>query len=406
MRRIYLSFLGMGSHKEGKYEKTSYELDGRHSSETEFVQAAEVEILGAEKFDRFVIVVTEKSRARHFNSLDRQLRMLGAQSVTPLQIEEDMTPQGQWDWFERMLDYIEPYDRITVDLTHGFRSVPIIFSTAINFLQKARRITLDAVYYGVYEKDKSRSAIVNMREFYLINEWAEGVSRLVEDADARKLADLAQQAPDFQMAELNQPELVNAFENLTNTIRNVDIHNVGHQANEVIGLIEQKLSSASRTGRILLNLVMEKFISLSTDGEISGNYDRNYFQLQLEIIRILLDHKLYMQAYTVMREFIGSIGLIAVKKAHTRTGKGRDKRKKADLFIRMLAYDQWQFNENDKCMMAKELLPFYRKLECRGMITGLKTCVTELTDYRNNFDHAWTSKEKAYDDIYEKGVST
>ncbi|MFP4531458.1 MAG: hypothetical protein ACLFNS_02135 [Desulfobacterales bacterium] len=98
----------------GKYEKTTYELNGKHSSETEFVQAAEVEILGAEKFDRFVIVVTEKSRDRHFNSLYRQLRMLGAQPVIPLQIGENMTPQGQWDWFERMLDYIEPYDRITI----------------------------------------------------------------------------------------------------------------------------------------------------------------------------------------------------------------------------------------------------------------------------------------------------
>jgi len=29
---------------------------------------------------------------------------------------------------------------------------------------------------------------------------------------------------------------------------------------------------------------------------------------------------------------------------------------------------------------------------------------TELTDYRNNFDHAWTNKEKAYDDISEEGA--
>lgn len=402
MRRVYLSFLGTGNFK-GEYEVTRYKLNGRISSETEFVQVAEIGILGAENFDRFIVVLTQKSKQAHLGSLSRQLRVLGAEPVEPLEIEEDMSPQGQWDWFERILACIEPYDRITIDLTHGFRSVPIVFSTAINFLQKARRVYLEAVYYGVFQKTEQVSDVIDMREFYLINEWAEGVSRLVEDADVRRLAELAVQAPDFQAAELNKPELINAFEELTHTIRNVDIHNVGPQANEAITLVRREMEAASRTGRILLNLVVEKFISVTTEEPLSGNYDRNYFDLQLKIIRMLLEHKLYMQAYTVMREFIGSIGLIAVKKAHFRTGKGRDKRKKADLFIRMLQYDTWDFSENDHQMMEKELLPFYCMLSEHGLISGLQNNVRKLTDYRNNFDHAWTCREKAYADIHETG---
>ena len=38
---------------------------------------------------------------------------------------------------------------------------------------------------------------------------------------------------------------------------------------------------------------------------------------------MLIEHKLFMQAYTAMREFIGSIGLIKSEKAKINNNKGR-----------------------------------------------------------------------------------
>ena len=43
--------------------------------------------------------------------------------------------------------------------------------------------------------------------------------------------------------------------------------------------------------------------------------DTAYFWLQYEIAKMLHEHKLFMQAYTVMRELIVSIGMIEVEKA-------------------------------------------------------------------------------------------
>ena len=48
MARVYLSFLGLGSDRKNggkEYTRAWYELDGEKSSETEFVQVAEHEIL-------------------------------------------------------------------------------------------------------------------------------------------------------------------------------------------------------------------------------------------------------------------------------------------------------------------------------------------------------------------------
>lgn len=68
MRRIYLSFLGIGSRKAQEtygYDAARCILHGVASQETEFVQAAEIGILGAARFGEVLLVATEKSKAYH-----------------------------------------------------------------------------------------------------------------------------------------------------------------------------------------------------------------------------------------------------------------------------------------------------------------------------------------------------
>ena len=409
MGNIYLSFLGLGTYDEQTgewlYNKGVYELNEVKSSETEFVQVAEMEILGPDRFDKIVIVATQKSYETHFENLEAQLQSVGASNVLPVIIDEDMSPQGQWCWFEKILDQIGEEDALTVDLTHGYRSIPIVFSTAINFLQKAKGITLDAVYYGAYEKDRRLSPIVDMKQFYAINDWADAVSRLAEDADAGKLATVAATSSGYQVEELNDAELLNGFRHLTNMIRNVDVNNTGAKANEVMKTLEEKQARASVTGKILLELLMKKFSSLSTDDPPSGLYDREYFRLQLELSRLLLEHELFMQAYTVMRELIGSIGMIEVERARLDNSDGRKRRRRfAEVFVNMLQFDpdEWWFK--DQAEMDREtLMPYYEKLRGLGIEHILRSFTKELASYRNGFDHAWTLKARADMDVEEKG---
>jgi len=408
MSRVYLSFLGLGTYNEVKkkseYRKTVYELNGIQSKETEFVQVAEFEILGVDKFDKIIVVATEASHNAHFKNLQNQLQRIGVGRVIEIIIEEDMSPEGQWGWFEQILNQIEAGDELTVDLTHGYRSIPIIFSTAINFLQKAKNISLRAAYYGAYEKDRKLAPIVDMKDFYIINEWAEAISRLVEDADARKIAALAEKSAEFQVGELSDPALVNVFEDLTNTLRNVDVNNVSSKATNAIQLIEQKEENVSDTGKILLHLVRDKFFLLYEENLKSGRYDAGYFKLQLMIIKMLLDHKLYMQAFTVMRELIGSIGLIEDSKANIVSSKGRTRRRRADIFFNMVQYDKddWKF-DSQAAIECEKMMPFYAKLEINGVCSKLKEFAMDLAMYRNGFDHAWTKIAESPLDIKEKG---
>jgi len=409
MEYIFLSFLGLGPYnpKTGKYryKPTVYRLNSQLSQQTEFVQVAEMEILKASSFNKVIIVTTQKAHDTHYDNLIGQLAAMGADkdNIIPLIIKEDMTAQGQWQWFEQIMNMIGVNDALTVDLTHGYRSIPIVFSTAINFLQKAYNISLKAVFYGAFERDKDETPIIDMKEFYIINEWAESVSRLVEDADARKMAQVAQKSSSFQVAELNDEAIIRSFEDLTETIRNVDVNNVATKADHAIRLIKDKEKEASVTGRILLKLVLNKFASLACDEPLSMHYDKPYFNLQLEIIELLLEHKLFMQAYTVMREFIGSIGMICFNTIKVNNAKGRKKRGYAELFINMLQYDEVKWNFRGRENQIEKLMPFYQKLKVIGVETILRKFGKNLVDYRNGFDHAWTSKKEAYTNIEHFG---
>nr|MBL0700526.1 TM1812 family CRISPR-associated protein [Desulfobacterales bacterium] len=256
-----------------------------------------------------------------------------------------------------------------------------------------------------FEKEKKLAPIINMKDFYIINEWAEAVSRLVEDADARKIAEVAKKTDSFQAGELSDPKLIIAFEDLTNTVRNLDIHNVAEKAAKAIQLIKNKENDTSTTGKILLKLVTDKFTSITAGEPLSGKYDKTYFNVQLEIIRLLIEHKLFMQAYTAMREFIGSIGLIKIETAKVNSSDGRRLRRRfAEVFVRMLQKEKsgWKFEglaKKDK----EKLMPYYENLTSLGIEPVLRKFTKDLVDYRNGFDHAWTSKNEAKPDIEKKG---
>lgn len=426
MGKVYLSFLGIGqkqdTRKNGKaefaYTPTVYRLKDATSAPTPFVQAAELEILGGAMFDRVVIVDTEKSHQTNFSELVAALRRHGARTVQAVTIREEMTPEGQWEWFEAFLDCIEPHDQLTVDLTHGFRAIPIIFSAAIHFLQKSRSIRLEAVYYGVFEKVKElgHAPIIDMKDFFIINEWAEAVGRLVEDADARKLARVAVTAPGFQFGELGDPAVISALHHLTDTIRNVDADRVAPAAEGALTAVRRKERQASTTSRMLLNLIIEKYASLASAAPATGRYDRPYFQLQLALSRLLLEHRLFMQAYTAMRELIASLAMVFFEREGLSNAKRKNRRKvHAELFLTLFQYNQekWIYNRTgkdgeylvtaDKRAVFEKVKPFYDALQRLGIEAKLRRITVELAKYRNGFDHAWIMAAEETPDIENRG---
>jgi len=401
MRRIFISFLGMGPDGEG-YSELNYQMEGKTGIvSTEFVQRAELEFLGSDSFDKIFILCTKESYEFSFHDLrDELCDSLGTerQNIQNVLIDNIETTKHAWDLFGKINSLISDGDRLVLDMTHGFRSLSIIFSAALNFILKSKsKIILENVFYGQQPfGDDSKGNIIDMKEFYIINEWADAVGRLIDSADARKLAVLADRDSNLHFRQLDDESFINCLGDLTDTLKNVDVNRIAGKTESALAVVSNLLSNSDGAERELLELVEDKFRPLAVKS--SGKYDRDYFTLQIKIIEMLIEHKLFMQAFTTMREFIGSIGMIGAPSEYTENMNDNEtadiRPHYADLFIRMIRFSKKSFkirnDETDRHLKLKNSI--YGKIHEIGMLEEFKSISKNLLNVRDGFDHAWTGK--------------
>lgn len=416
MAKIFISFLGTGSPHakadEPGYDVLNYRFEGEQEGYvTRFAQRAIIEKHGITSFDRICLMMTAESSAKHRDLLLDELLSIGGrpeQFVEDTSITTNQSTEQQWEWFDALQRLINDGDEVVFDFTHGFRSVPIIFSTAISFLQKVKQFRLLNAHYGYLiergQVDEPGSGeIIDMTNFYRINEWADGVSRLVDAADASGLASLAEQETQG-FAALNDPQLVAALNELTGLVKNIDVNHVAEKADVALKLVLAKREDCSGADRQLLDMVVAKFSQLAID--TSGLYDVNYFSLQLVLSEILIKHRLHMQAFTVMRECVASIGMLAMPSTlaneEMTSKQGHNHRHiYSGNFVGLCQYGKQHCRVNSKQLNThrRYVLPFYERLEKEGIAQLLSVFVRDLSRYRNGFDHAWTSMTGVPDDV-------
>lgn len=422
MANVFVSFLGLGNPgKKPGYEKAKYQWKEKSNviAEVFFAQTAILKFFETARepgftFDRAIFLCTEESKNSHLSMLieemEKHLQKVPVHIVPEPLMPTDMSSENQWGWFEQLLGIIEKKDSLVLDFTHGMRAVPIVFSSAVGFLQKAKGVKLRHALYAWYDaQQKDRiHPIIDMSEFYIINDWAESVSRLTDDADARKLGKLAESSRIVTLQPLANAELIKALDEMTDCIRNVDVNNISSKVHAALNIVEIYRNNSSGSARLMLDLVWEKFSTLDFDFPPSGHYDQAYFQSQLQIIEVLLEHRLYMQAFTALRECIGSLGMMGVhgkyqKAMNSKNGR-RYRRRFAEVFVNMLQIEEsdWKF-ANSTSSDQQELFPWYTQLKSEGIEADLRKIVKPMVDTRNGFDHAWTSKGGAEKHIEEAG---
>jgi len=105
MKRIFISFLGMGPDGEG-YSELNYQMEGKPERiSTEFVQMAEIEFLGSDSFDKIFILCTKKSHDYSFHDLRDELNdnlCIDRQKIEHVPINNVETIKHAWELFDKI----------------------------------------------------------------------------------------------------------------------------------------------------------------------------------------------------------------------------------------------------------------------------------------------------------------
>ena len=126
---IAISFLGLGKKKKEtgvfEYEHTKYEYGGR-IVETCYFPYAVKEFTKPEKL---AVIMTEKARTAHSDRLREKCE------YETIIIPEGKTEKEIWEIFGEISDYVPENAEIILDITHGFRSQPVILLACLIYLK-------------------------------------------------------------------------------------------------------------------------------------------------------------------------------------------------------------------------------------------------------------------------------
>lgn len=131
---LFLSFLGTGNYKECNYYFNNKKVDN-----VKFVQVAMTKIFceGWDENDFIYILCTNEAHDRHWNSLRESLKDIRAK-VEKVYIPDIKSTEDIWELFRQIISLVNENNRIIFDITHGFRSLPMIALSIMNYLESIK----------------------------------------------------------------------------------------------------------------------------------------------------------------------------------------------------------------------------------------------------------------------------
>ncbi len=112
-----------------------------------------------------------------------------------IQIRNASTEEEIWSVFETIFNTIEEKDEIIFDITHSFRSIPMLAITIINYAKVLKNCTLKGIYYGAYEaavieENVKYAPIVDLTVYNEILEWTNAAEAFMQYGFASKMKEV------------------------------------------------------------------------------------------------------------------------------------------------------------------------------------------------------------------------
>jgi CRISPR-associated DxTHG motif protein len=298
-RKKILTFLGTSN-----YQKTTYSWQQQPVSTRLFPEAL------ARWFDAdemLVLLTAEAKQHQHWADLQNALLGYSLQ-LTPVDIPSGKSEQELWGIFDQMVSVLGEGDDIIFDVTHAFRSLPMLALLAAAFLRVAKGIRLQHLLYGAYEARQGDIApVFDLSPFISLLDWTTATDRFIKRGNASELAaflkDAHQQAWRKRATESELPRHLQSLgarlEELSQALRLSRPAEVSEKAEQVTAALAPataEMESFARPFTLLLNKVRAT----------TEPFRNNTLASQRKLVHWYVEHEQYVQAATLAREWLVS----------------------------------------------------------------------------------------------------
>lgn len=401
-----ISFLG-----NGYYGECQYFYEEEKASSSRFVQTAIYELFCKDftPSDEIVIFLTKEAKERNWiNGVDRNgkpvegldstwRRIAPEATIKVVDISSKQDERHSWELFEKIFDVIEEEDEIIFDITHGFRSLPMMALTVLNYARVLKQASLKRLLYGCYEMREEKDGavfapIIDLTQMVSLLDWTHGVESYLKTGNASVIQTLTNKEVKSVFKEMRESQNLALKEEsiaLKNLADQLHVFSVTMQTCRAPKLQEEyiKLKKHLETAA---NIEIQKFRPL---GKLLGKMEEktNTFTGcsifdDFVAAEWCFNNGLIQQGYTLLQEGVFSaVCRVQGIDLNNKDGRGLVSNS-INIVVRKIKRDKWKVRKKDLDLVAEivDFLTPYRKY----LISFGK-----LTEYRNSINHAGWSQD-------------
>lgn len=174
-----ITFVGMG-----RYEPVIYRWK-EHERETRFFAEALVEWFRPKTV--CVVLTPEAQQSENWEKLNSLLEDRTA--VREINIPSGKNEQELWEIFQKITEAVEDNDELVFDITHSFRSLPMLSLLAIAYLKQVKSVQIQHLLYAVYEAREGNVApVFDLTPFAELLDWLTAVKMFIAAGNASEMA--------------------------------------------------------------------------------------------------------------------------------------------------------------------------------------------------------------------------
>jgi len=303
-----LCFLGTGDYKTTTYvwRKSGEE----RSHETHLFPEAVARIFQPEKI--FVLVTPQAREHANFKTLCDRLGSL----VERVDIPEGKSEAELWAIFQKCTEAVSEGDTILLDVTHAFRSLPLLVFAVAAYLSRTKSVTIQRIVYGAYEarSEQNRSPVFDLTPLMDLLDWLSGAEALLRRSDAVIMAEKLDQTHRHlyktsatEELPLHLQKIASSLQKLSRMLYLCCPLEVMRIANYLLPQLDKAVTEAAKWAKpfsVILHQVRSEVAALAYhQPEV---LDAGNLRKQLALIEHYLSKGLTLQAVTLAREWIVS----------------------------------------------------------------------------------------------------
>ena len=384
MRKI-ITFLGM------KPNETKYELDGQTYSGRVFAEALRQFVV----FDEMLVFVTEEARARTWPVLEQ----LNDPRIRAVSIPTGATDAQIWEMFTVITEQVNAGETVIFDITHSLRSITFLVFLFAAYLKTAKRVHIEAIYYGAFELGNSNTGkpapVINLSSFVKMLDWITATDQFVYTGVAGRLAALINPAGEKSGALFEASSTLQNISQAAFLCQPFTLMQEVPKLEAALRQAEVELGVTAPPFTILREQIVGAYAQFQDDGQDVARQLRTEFQL----VEWYYQKGQLIQVVTLAREWL--IDAVTYKLGQPLDFLGDNRKPLEDAIAGVALVGKQHPQERERLFTENDLNVFGHQVQQWENREALKQLWTDLKNIRNPMDHAEHQRKKEKDKSLE-----